>query len=137
MDLVTRVKELCEKRDTTLVGLERELGFSRGSMRKWSKSSPSAEKLQKVADYFNVSTDWLLGRVEEKNVTIKSEGNLHEDNIQFKTYNEVIKELQRRLIEERIIEKDKPIPKDVLEKIIKHGKESALEILKLRKKQDK
>lgn len=66
MDLIEKIKELCDSRDTTLVGLERELGFSRGSMRKWNDASPSVERLQKVADYFNVSTDYLLGRTEEK-----------------------------------------------------------------------
>ncbi len=30
------------------------------------KSSPKAETLEKVADYFNVSVDYLLGRTEKK-----------------------------------------------------------------------
>jgi transcriptional regulator with XRE-family HTH domain len=31
-------------------------------MQKWKKVSPSVDKLQKVADYFGVSMDFLLGR---------------------------------------------------------------------------
>lgn len=40
--------------------LELELGFSRGSMYNWDKNSPSFDKLQKVAEYFNVPTDCLI-----------------------------------------------------------------------------
>lgn len=31
-------------------------------LKKWSNSTPSGDKLSKVADYFNVTTDYLLGR---------------------------------------------------------------------------
>ena len=35
---------------------------------RWDKSSPTTDKLQKVADYFGVSIDYLLGReLNEKN----------------------------------------------------------------------
>ena len=30
------------------------------------KSTPSGDKIQKVADYFNVSTDYLLGRTDKR-----------------------------------------------------------------------
>lgn len=62
MSLVERVKQLCEANGTTFAALERELGFSESSIRKWVTSSPATDKLQKVADYFHVTTDYLLGR---------------------------------------------------------------------------
>ncbi|HWR19084.1 MAG TPA: helix-turn-helix transcriptional regulator [Clostridia bacterium] len=65
MTLVEKIKHLCDKGGTTFAALERELGFGQGSIRKWDISSPAAEKLQKVADYFDVSTDYLLGRETE------------------------------------------------------------------------
>ena len=43
-----------------LAHLEKELGFSNGSVAKWERTSPSIDKVKKVADYFNVSTDYLL-----------------------------------------------------------------------------
>ncbi|HAQ8710598.1 TPA: helix-turn-helix transcriptional regulator, partial [Enterococcus faecium] len=33
---------------------------------RWNKSTPSGDKIQKVADYFNVSTDYLLGRTDKR-----------------------------------------------------------------------
>lgn len=59
MTLVERIQELCDKKGTTLIGLERILNFGRGTIRKWDKSSPSIDKLGAVADYFNVSIDYL------------------------------------------------------------------------------
>lgn len=67
MDLLERVKELCSERGISQRKLESELELSNGASSKWNKSSPSGEVLQKIADYFDVSTDYLLGRTDIKN----------------------------------------------------------------------
>ncbi|WP_085832889.1 helix-turn-helix domain-containing protein [Clostridium merdae] len=61
--LYENVKELCKKNNITFAHLERKLEFGNGTVRKWEVASPSVERLEKVADYFGVTTDWLLGRV--------------------------------------------------------------------------
>jgi len=60
MSLVDRIKELCRSNKTTLIGLEREIELGRGTIRKWDDYSPSVDKLQKVAAFFKVSTEYLL-----------------------------------------------------------------------------
>lgn len=51
----------------SIAKLEQELGFANSTIRKWAKSSPSADKLLKVADHLGVSVDVLLGhQVQEK-----------------------------------------------------------------------
>lgn len=50
----------------TVAELERALNFGQGSISRWAKSAPSADKIQKVADYFDVSTDYLLGRTDKR-----------------------------------------------------------------------
>ncbi len=62
MDIVDRIKELCHQKDITLTELERNAGIGRSTIRNWATSSPNSDKLQKVADYFRVSVDYLLGR---------------------------------------------------------------------------
>lgn len=42
--------------------LEEEIGLSNGLIASWSKSEPSKEKVEKVANFFNVSVDYLLNR---------------------------------------------------------------------------
>ena len=36
-------------------------------------NQPSAERLQQIADYFNVSTDYLLGRTDNPNIANSKE----------------------------------------------------------------
>ena len=55
-----RVKELCKSRRISLTDLSRALGWNENSIYHWKKTSPSAEKVQMVANYFGVSIDWLL-----------------------------------------------------------------------------
>ncbi|MGG2113977.1 helix-turn-helix transcriptional regulator [Lysinibacillus pakistanensis] len=66
MTTFDRVKNLCEEQKISVVELEEKLGFSRNSLYSWKKNNPSSEKLEKVADFFKVSTDYLLGRTNEK-----------------------------------------------------------------------
>ncbi|WP_338035666.1 helix-turn-helix transcriptional regulator [Halalkalibacterium halodurans] len=64
--LFDRVKELSEQRGESLKTVAQKLGFSENAFYKWKKQSPKSEALQKVADYFDVSTDYLLGRTDKK-----------------------------------------------------------------------
>lgn len=57
---------LCDERKVTFAEVEREISISNGQIRRWDNVSPKSETLQKVADYFDVSTDYLLGRTDEK-----------------------------------------------------------------------
>ncbi|MDC2863755.1 helix-turn-helix domain-containing protein [Bacillus sp. BP-3] len=73
MTLVNTIKSLCAQRKIAISALERDLEFGNGTIRRWDKTSPSAEKLQKVADYFHVTTDYLLGREQLSQLTNKDE----------------------------------------------------------------
>lgn len=60
MTLFQKIEKLCKKEGITLSGLEHELGFSNGSIGKMKKTTPSAKRLQAIADFFGVSVDYLL-----------------------------------------------------------------------------
>ena len=62
MTLLERIKHLCEARGETLASLERKMDFGNGTIRRWGDTTPSGDKLAKVADFFHVSVDYLLGR---------------------------------------------------------------------------
>lgn len=59
------IKKLCKDNGVTVTGLEKELGISRGSLCKINTNKPSMEKVQKIADFFSVSVEYLMG-TEEK-----------------------------------------------------------------------
>lgn len=63
-----RIKELAKSRGITLGALEEKLGLSRNSIYTIKNKKPSAERLQLIADYFNVSTDYLLGRTDNPKI---------------------------------------------------------------------
>lgn len=60
MELRETVKELCRKRGISLNQLEIEIGVAKGYLSKLGKSKPSSKNLQKIADYFGVSLDYLM-----------------------------------------------------------------------------
>ena len=62
------VKDLCEKQGISLNTLEEKLGLGKNSLYGLKRNQPSAERLQQIADYFNVSTDYLLGRTSNPNI---------------------------------------------------------------------
>lgn len=60
MNTKERIKELCVKKGISVNKLEVDLGFGTGYVSKLDKSTPNAKKLQKIADYFGVSVDYLM-----------------------------------------------------------------------------
>ena len=62
------VKDLCEKQGISLNTLEEKLGLGKNSLYGLKRNQPSAERLQQIADYFHVSTDYLLGRTDNPNI---------------------------------------------------------------------
>lgn len=60
--LYDRIRDLATYHKISLAELERNLNFSNGIISTWKKGNPSIDKVEKVANYFNVSTDYLLGR---------------------------------------------------------------------------
>ena len=59
------ISELCKKRNLAVTALERELGFGRGSIGKLRTGSTTLERLQKIADYFDVSVNYLTTGKED------------------------------------------------------------------------
>lgn len=66
--LFDKIKELCRKQGISLNQLEEKLGYGRNSLYSLKNKKPSAERLQLIADYFNVSTDYLLGRTDNPRI---------------------------------------------------------------------
>lgn len=58
--LLEQIKIQCKKHNTSVVKLEDELGFGRGTIYKWENVSPTIQNLKKVADYFGCTIDELL-----------------------------------------------------------------------------
>lgn len=69
MTILDKIRELANLKQVSLAEIERKSGLSSGSITKWDKSSPSAEKLEQVAEYLGVSMDYLLDRTDNQFVS--------------------------------------------------------------------
>ena len=60
-----KIKSLAKKQGISLNTLEDRVGLGKNYIYSLkNKKTPSAEHISKIADYFNVSTDYLLGRTD-------------------------------------------------------------------------
>lgn len=64
--IAQRIKDLMKSEKLTQMQLARALGVGQSSVSDWikAKSEPSIENLWKLADFFDVSVDYLIGRKE-------------------------------------------------------------------------
>ncbi|KKI51205.1 helix-turn-helix domain-containing protein [Christensenella hongkongensis] len=64
MNFLERLEVLLKEKGVSATKMSLDLGFSKDAVFNWKKRGtiPSGEMLAKVADYFGVSVDYLLGR---------------------------------------------------------------------------
>lgn len=95
MTTFERVKKLANNQGKNLKTVATDLGFSENAIYKWKTQSPNTENLAKVADYFGVSTDYLLGRTAEQNIDGFEDEDLMEIAMMFRKNEEDIPEDKR------------------------------------------
>lgn len=68
------IKKLRMARGLNQVAFAKVMGVSKQCVSNWENDNvmPSVEMLCKIADYFLVSTDYLLGRIEEKTIDVSA-----------------------------------------------------------------
>lgn len=86
MGTVQIIQQELDKRNIKPSKMMTELGFSNGLFSQWKsgKQNPSLKKIQKIAEYLNVSTEYLLEeKVNPNNITnsYNSNGNNSIQNI--------------------------------------------------------
>ena len=66
---------LCIKKGVSCKKATEEIGLSNSIATKWKKTgaTPGGETLQKIADYFGVTIDYLLSKETEKAPTVSGE----------------------------------------------------------------
>ena len=64
MTVYDRIKELADKKRVSLRQVAFDLGLGETYLYQLRKKPPNGANLEKLADYFNVSVDYLLGREE-------------------------------------------------------------------------
>lgn len=66
MTLNERIVDLCEKNGISQSKLEKDLGIAKGSVTKWKTQEPRHSTIEKVANYFGVSVEYIMTGAEQK-----------------------------------------------------------------------
>lgn len=66
--LFEKILALCKEKGISIARLERECGLGNATVRGWAASSPKADNLKVVADYFGVTVDELLTNSHSENM---------------------------------------------------------------------
>lgn len=84
-----RIRELRKERNLTMKRLGEAIGVAESTISLYEngKRQPDNDTLQKLADYFNVSVDYLLGRTDDMNQN-PGEENISFDDFTYAMYNE-------------------------------------------------
>lgn len=60
-----KIQKLCDRNGITITKLERVLDCGNGTIKKWSTAYPRVDKLQKVADFFEVPISYFFSDEKE------------------------------------------------------------------------
>lgn len=91
-----KLKELCASKSIKPSRVAIECGFSKSAVSHWKSDGtiPQREILSKIADYFNVSVDYLLGNEEQKQASVS------DNDIKFALFGEVADEIPDEKLQE-------------------------------------
>lgn len=94
-----RLFDLMSETKTTQLQLSKAVNVSQGNVSDWKngRSFPKSDVLSRLADYFNVSTDYLLGRTDQKEMPSVGDGPLR--STLLNNFGQLNREGQERLVE--------------------------------------
>ena len=97
MEIIDRILQLAERRGMTANKLAVECKLNNSQMTYWKnkRQKPSIDALIKIADYFNVSVDYLIGRTKQPTIQ-------HAAQPQF-TYNEIPQDIHDEIERQRLL----------------------------------
>lgn len=90
------LKKLRKDKKITQEGLAKIIGVERSTIGKYESTStiPSPDVLGKLADYFDVTVDYLLGREAEEKNTFKQSDDEYDSQLSTKDKKDVAKRLE-------------------------------------------
>lgn len=111
MTIYERIESLRKSKGLSQGKLEKQLGFSNGSISKWKNSTPKVERLQKLADFFGVSVEYLM--------TGKADEQKEKDNTDLKQKYRELEELLRSDSMKPVRYDGKPVNNDTIDLLLK------------------
>ena len=78
-----RFKALCDERNISVYFACTEIGLNRSAVNKWKNGGkPNGTTAAKLADFFGVTTDYLLGQSDDRSAALEKR-TITDDDIKF------------------------------------------------------
>lgn len=137
--LANRIKKLREEKKLTQKELANIINISNTTLSQYESGQRMPNDIIKIklADFFNVSLDYLVGRTNNIHESITPEGNLSNRNTKYKLYSEFFDVITQTLYEKGIIEDRNNISTEIMNDILKYGLDAAGAIIKARQQSKK
>lgn len=109
-----RFSELLKEHKISATALAKELNFSPSTFTDWKhgRTTPKADKLQLIANYFNVSLDWLMGNSDIKEKS--NMGSYYDDPEVAQLANEIKNDPELRIL----LDAKRSLSKEDMESVI-------------------
>ncbi len=82
-----RLQELCKQRGTTITAVCEKVTGNKGNLRTWKKDYMRSDWLDEVASLLETSTDYILGRTDNPDTSVKNSIVIGHDNSGTATVN--------------------------------------------------
>lgn len=93
------------------------------------KRIPEAKTLIALAEYFDVSIDFLMARTDQRKETVPASPGFSPNDVLYKNIGDVLRRFHQMLVERNIIKESDPIPADALSIMLTFG-EPGIQLLK-------
>ncbi|MFT9005719.1 MAG: helix-turn-helix transcriptional regulator [Liquorilactobacillus hordei] len=70
MNLYDAIKEVSKEKGVSIYKMEKDLDLTNGTICKWNKSMPAANKLQNVANYLDVTISFLFNKADTEKQSV-------------------------------------------------------------------
>lgn len=125
MDTISiRLKELRKEKDVMQKDVANFLDISSSAygFYEQGKRTPTSDIVVKLAEYFDVSTDYLLGKTDERNIETKKENDLEKENDVEKGINTIFQKEVVQLCGEPLSPEDRILLEDSIRSTIELAK---------------
>lgn len=114
------VKELCKSRGLSFNDVEEGLGIGKNTLYGLKRNNPSTERIMQLADFFNVSVDFLLGRTDQENPRDIIKETLESEDLKELEFDEFFS-MDIKKDGQKITDRDKRIIKSMIDAYLKES----------------
>lgn len=108
-EIANNIKKIAKDKGIVLKTMFYEIGIGENTMSNFKKSMPKVDTLGKIADYLNVSMDYLTGRTTEPAQQNINHGNI--EGSQGNTYNLDKSSIKLNGLQKEMVEAMEQLPK--------------------------